>query len=146
MSNLGMKRRELIAHPSILTLASRIEAIYREMDRDEGLNLPNGARSETGPAPSGRGKDARIEEIQAQIEDLPANDLAEAAIHAMLATARIEYLRSCLNDAQAAQLVPAEKLIRSVLGILIRELDLGLAPFGGKRYLPESAALTAAGA
>ena len=145
MSNLRMRRREIIANPSILTLASRIEAIYREMDRDEGLEVPNGAGFETGPAESELDRSAQIEALQARIEAMPAGDLTEAMIHAMLAAARIEQLRSSLDDGLAAQLIPAEKLARSVLRVLIREVDLDLAPFGGTRYLPDDDTRNAAG-
>ena len=145
MSNLLRRKREIFANPSILTLASRIEEVYRETDRDEGLSPPNGLRLDAGQAEGPVDRDAAIEALQARLEAMPAGDLSEALIHAMLATARIEYLRSSLNDALAAQLVPVEKLTRSVLEVLIREVDLDLTPFGGKRYLPDRGAPDATG-
>lgn len=127
----------LIAQPSILTLASWIEATYRELDRDEGLAVPKRPGVDALPAESVHDKDALIEALQARIEALPANDPAEALIHVMLASAQIEYLRSCLAGEQADLMARAEHLIGSVIRVLGGEAKLDLAGFGGRRFLAE---------
>lgn len=114
------RRIEDIHSPPIMTLARRLEILYRQAERSDNLSWG-----------------AEISALEDEITENPATSIPEAAIQIMLASAFIERVREDLVEDTDSILQKMERLVRSALSAVVRESGVDLTEFGGNRYAPE---------
>ena len=114
------RARSLVHSPPIVSLARRLEGIYRELEGRDVATL--------GP---------EILALEQEIADSPATGLQEAAIQVMLAAAYVERVREDLVDDTEDALDKMQRLMCSALSAIVREAGVDLDDVGGQRYAPE---------
>ena len=116
----SQKTPPYVHSPPIVSLARRLEGIYRESEDRDVVNFGS-----------------EILALESEITENPATSLAEAAIQVMLAAAYVERVREDLVDDTEEALNKMERLIRSALSAVVREAGVDLDEYGGRRYTPE---------